>query len=169
MALKSVLNDPDAWEDKELVDSWNAAYDEYKKFHSIHASGKSLVEALTKEEIEDLQSRGLGLGKKRPREGDEDEQEADEDGCVDESYEEEIVEQIREIPIATNGYSDTVAGMEDVAPTSSTMEPSKPDIPEVLMSSVQDESLKNLMMAWYWAGYYTGLQQGQNAGQLRKG
>lgn len=27
--------------------------------------------------------------------------------------------------------------------------------------AVQDEELKNLMMAWYYAGYYTGLYQGQ--------
>lgn len=25
----------------------------------------------------------------------------------------------------------------------------------------QDDSLKNLMMAWYFAGYYTGLHEGQ--------
>lgn len=27
--------------------------------------------------------------------------------------------------------------------------------------AVQDEGLKDLMMAWYYAGYYTGLYQGQ--------
>lgn len=29
------------------------------------------------------------------------------------------------------------------------------------VGGVQDESLKNLMMAWYYAGYYTGLHEGQ--------
>lgn len=29
------------------------------------------------------------------------------------------------------------------------------------MISVQDEGLKNLMMSWYYAGYYTGLLEGQ--------
>lgn len=28
-------------------------------------------------------------------------------------------------------------------------------------STVQDENLKNLMMSWYYAGYYTGLVAGQ--------
>lgn len=28
-------------------------------------------------------------------------------------------------------------------------------------SAVQDEGLKNLMMSWYYAGYYTGLLEGQ--------
>ena len=27
--------------------------------------------------------------------------------------------------------------------------------------ATQDEALKNLMMSWYWAGYYTGLYEGQ--------
>jgi len=27
--------------------------------------------------------------------------------------------------------------------------------------AVQDEGLKNLMMSWYYAGYYTGLLEGQ--------
>lgn len=26
--------------------------------------------------------------------------------------------------------------------------------------AVQDESVRNIMMAWYWAGYYTGLRDG---------
>lgn len=26
---------------------------------------------------------------------------------------------------------------------------------------VQDENVKNLMMSWYYAGYYTGLYEGQ--------
>lgn len=33
-------------------------------------------------------------------------------------------------------------------------------------STVQDENLKNIMMSWYYAGYYTGLHAGQ---QLPKG
>lgn len=29
------------------------------------------------------------------------------------------------------------------------------------VSSVNDETLKNLMMSWYYAGYYSGLYEGQ--------
>jgi hypothetical protein len=29
--------------------------------------------------------------------------------------------------------------------------------------AVQDENLKNIMMSWYYAGYYTGLHAGQQA------
>lgn len=31
----------------------------------------------------------------------------------------------------------------------------------VMGNAVKDEGLKNLMMAWYYAGYYTGLHEGQ--------
>lgn len=30
-----------------------------------------------------------------------------------------------------------------------------------MKSTVQDENLKRLMMSWYYAGYYTGLFEGQ--------
>ena len=32
---------------------------------------------------------------------------------------------------------------------------------------VEDESLKKLMMAWYYAGYYTGLFEGQQQAQKK--
>jgi hypothetical protein len=35
--------------------------------------------------------------------------------------------------------------------------------------TVQDESLKNLMMSWYWAGYYTGLNEGLNRAKQNTG
>jgi len=33
----------------------------------------------------------------------------------------------------------------------------------ILISTVKDESTKNLMMAWYWAGYYTGFNDGEKS------
>jgi hypothetical protein len=30
-----------------------------------------------------------------------------------------------------------------------------------VLGVVKDEALKSLMMSWYWAGYYTGLYEGQ--------
>ena len=33
--------------------------------------------------------------------------------------------------------------------------------PQVLLNSIKDENVRNLMMSWYWAGYYTGLHEGQ--------
>ena len=39
-------------------------------------------------------------------------------------------------------------------------------MPQSLVMGCEDEALKNLMMAWYYAGYYTGLHEGkQQTGQ----
>lgn len=32
---------------------------------------------------------------------------------------------------------------------------------DVIQQTVQDEGLKRLLMSWYYAGFYTGLHQGQ--------
>jgi len=35
------------------------------------------------------------------------------------------------------------------------------DLQSANPAPVQDEGLKKLMMSWYYAGYYTGLHEGQ--------
>jgi len=30
-----------------------------------------------------------------------------------------------------------------------------------VLPTIQDEAMRNLMMSWYYAGYYTGIQEGQ--------
>ncbi|KAL8971364.1 MAG: hypothetical protein Q9197_003323 [Variospora fuerteventurae] len=62
---------------------------------------------------------------------------------------EEVLEQQHHVPSPTrqNGAYDTAAPH---------------GIPATLMhgGETYDESLKNLMMSWYYAGYYTGLYEG---------
>ncbi|OJK02554.1 hypothetical protein ASPACDRAFT_41379 [Aspergillus aculeatus ATCC 16872] len=41
--------------------------------------------------------------------------------------------------------------------------------PHAALAQVQDEGLKNLMMAWYYAGYYTGLYEGQQRANQNQG
>jgi hypothetical protein len=41
-----------------------------------------------------------------------------------------------------------------------------PALPQVLINSVKDENVRNLMMSWYWAGYYTGLHEGQQSSKI---
>jgi hypothetical protein len=36
------------------------------------------------------------------------------------------------------------------------------------LDTVHDEGLKNLLMAWYYAGYYTGLHEGKQQGAAGK-
>ena len=33
--------------------------------------------------------------------------------------------------------------------------------PMLILDSVNNDAIKNLMLSWYWAGYYTGLHEGQ--------
>ena len=37
---------------------------------------------------------------------------------------------------------------------------------ELTRPAVRDDALKNLMMSWYWAGYYTGLHHGKQQSQI---
>lgn len=37
-------------------------------------------------------------------------------------------------------------------------------VANVALDAVHDESLKNLLMSWYYAGYYTGLYEGRQQG-----
>ncbi|CAP98991.1 Pc22g17030 [Penicillium rubens Wisconsin 54-1255] len=50
---------------------------------------------------------------------------------------------------------------QPVADASSVVSTPAMPMPHPIMANVQDESLKNLMMSWYYAGYYTGLHEGQ--------
>ena len=36
-------------------------------------------------------------------------------------------------------------------------------VPAAMANGVKDEPLKNLMMSWYYAGYYTGLYEGRQS------
>jgi hypothetical protein len=167
MAINIDFNDPGAWDDNALVDSWNEALAEYKKFHSIHAKGKSLLEVLTKEEIMDLEKRGIDLGNTQS-ENVENAAGADEDEEAGEEYEEE----------GGNGYEDMNGDVslnvnsEDITITmreaQTQHQPSDAQIPEALMAAIPDQSLRNLMMSWYWTGYYTGYHQGQSDAKAGK-
>ncbi|KUI60685.1 Survival motor neuron-like protein 1 [Cytospora mali] len=150
----------DIWDDSALVSSWNEALDEYKKYHSIHASGGKLEDlpeyrqdANAKPEP-DLpsaapapeRSSAIGSNHAQPEttsvvgaEGT--------DGAAKSGNDEGVVN------------SDRNAGLGQGLNGGGPMPP-----PQALLgskSSVQDEGLKRLLMSWYYAGYYTGLYEGQ--------
>ncbi|KAK2591005.1 hypothetical protein QQS21_011318 [Conoideocrella luteorostrata] len=129
------LSHEEVWDDSALIDSWNEALAEYKKYHSIHAKGGS---------IRDLQPKDLGnVGH----------------------------DQVTESKEASDGAEAVSSGNEDPdhtvskakhAATAST--PAAPP-PQALLGSIRDEGLKKLLMSWYYAGYYTGLFEGQQQTQ----
>ncbi|KAI4285153.1 MAG: hypothetical protein L6R35_004727 [Caloplaca aegaea] len=161
------LSHEEIWDDSALVDSWNAALQEYQLYHSIHARGERVEDIVKEAKASDLSLTGeeQDAGHTSPNMTNclpdlgnlEDGEVEDNDGRVDTSVatgatvelvhdREEVLEQQHHVPSPTrqNRAYDTAAPH---------------GIPATLMNG-EDESLKNLMMSWYYAGYYTGLYEG---------
>ncbi|PTB62153.1 hypothetical protein BBK36DRAFT_8540 [Trichoderma citrinoviride] len=133
------------WDDSVLIDSWNDALREYKKYHSIRAKGGS---------IRDLEQAEVDSAK------------ADVTPKIEESTDTQ-----GHVP----DLSDKGADAADDAPAEKQSESTQPahglnSLPnafpsQAILGTVRDENLKKLLMSWYYAGYYTGLFEGQQQGQ----
>ncbi|KAL1612235.1 hypothetical protein SLS60_000459 [Paraconiothyrium brasiliense] len=163
MAPGISLDDRSAWDDSALINSWDDAVAEYQKYHSISKSGKRLEDVLTEEELERLRGDYGDLLQERTGSG------------VDPITDPDATD-----PAPPQGQTDGEqlsrvgdAGVKDRAPpvTEGSAEatgtdrphdgPFSASMPHALLGSVRDENMKNLMMSWYYAGYYTGLVAGQ--------
>ncbi|KAI4786666.1 hypothetical protein E4T44_13813 [Aureobasidium sp. EXF-8845] len=156
MANKSMSNN-EIWDDSALVRSWNEALEEYTKYHSMSARGErveDVLDAVEKEEeaqstvntkVENLDTM-TGLPQWE---------------TVEPTAEpvQETVDQLRN--------EDPKVQSADAHPVNSSNQAPPPGVSQVLLDSatVQDESLKALMTSWYFAGYYTGLYEGQRKAQ----
>ncbi|EMT62481.1 hypothetical protein FOXG_13843 [Fusarium oxysporum f. sp. lycopersici 4287] len=136
------LTQEEIWDDSALIDSWNEALQEYKKYHSIHAKGGSVREL----EPQNRAEAEAESGSEQPQVTETEEIELDSG----------TAEQNKEIPSSRN---------ESKEPIASQGTPSFPI--QTVLGSVQDESLKKLLMSWYYAGYYTGLYEGQQQAQQK--
>ncbi|KAH7173743.1 uncharacterized protein B0J16DRAFT_350793 [Fusarium flagelliforme] len=133
------LTHEEMWDDSALIDSWNEALQEYKKYHSIHAKGGSL---------RDLEPQSQVEAEPEPKQPQT--TETQENVLISERDEE------NKIPSSRNES-------KEPAPSQSQGVPAFPI--QTVLGSVQDESLKKLLMSWYYAGYYTGLYEGQQQAQ----
>ncbi|KAF8544054.1 hypothetical protein BDD12DRAFT_873788 [Trichophaea hybrida] len=144
------ITQEEIWDDSTLVETWDEALKEYKKYHSIAATGEN-VEALVK---------AAGTVAKV-------EEEEMKDAPAPTVEAETEVEPKIEVEEKTPDPK-PVASPPQVQPEP---EPEPPAFPFAQQHPAgaaagyaiggNDESMRNLMMAWYWAGYYTGLQEGQ--------
>ncbi|KZL69721.1 survival motor neuron-like protein 1 [Colletotrichum tofieldiae] len=144
----------EVWDDSALIDSWNEALDEYKKYHSIHAKGGKLEDG-------DLQ------GKPEPQTIDAQTEAVDQPEIVDDAEganktkgagsSTDVQTTPSGVPIAK-----AISGHGGNGPGPATMGP------QSLLGTVQDEGLKRLLMSWYYAGYYTGLYEGQQQQQQQQ-
>ncbi|KAF2771329.1 hypothetical protein EJ03DRAFT_38967 [Teratosphaeria nubilosa] len=135
------LSHAEVWDDSVLVKSWNEALAEYKQYHSLAAKGEKIdivPDEAEEGEVEDAAA--------------EDETAHDQDVTVEQPPQVNGAEAEPATALPANGMA---------APPVAPALPGGAAVPQALMSTVQDEGLKNIMMSWYYAGYYTGVYEGQ--------
>ncbi|KAL8949453.1 MAG: hypothetical protein Q9222_004440 [Ikaeria aurantiellina] len=145
------LSHEEIWDDSALLDSWEAALEEYQLYHSIHARGERVEDVLKEaEESEDMTLDDTTINGNPSSDAvnglphSEDLEDGElEDGQVGD-----------DLPAGHIDKDDAI-------------------MPNLSTLTVQDPDLKNLMMSWYYAGYYTGLYEGRkqsnNNGTIQEG
>ncbi|KJZ78789.1 hypothetical protein HIM_01562 [Hirsutella minnesotensis 3608] len=160
MAQKQVgMNDKTSWDDSALIDSWNEALQEYKKYHSIHARGGSIQDLMQEDPVNSTETSLAH----EPATSRQEEPEA--------SIKPEESAREEDDPIHVGNASS--ADQNDMAENSATGQNGVPHAPvsaahygpaalapPMNLGLIQDENLKRLLMSWYYAGYYMGLYQG---------
>ncbi|KAI9714418.1 MAG: hypothetical protein M1820_000379 [Bogoriella megaspora] len=158
------LSNKDMWDDAAVQNGWNEVLVEYKKYHSLarykaEDIEKLLDEAEAEEERAIKEDDSEAVGQWVPVEGEPDDHTVDDNGInLQESV--ELSAAAEEVSQNEGEQSPSSVPTQDKATR-------KPNIDSNLLDSIpahgggQDESLKNLMMSWYYAGYYTGYHAGQ--------
>nr|POE82352.1 survival motor neuron-like protein 1 [Quercus suber] len=148
------LSHAEVWDDSTLLSSWNDALDEYKvslqtptihdpranvqqKYHSLAAKGEKAEIS-----IEDAQSMQPGAGQA-------------------ESPVSQVDNPKKKTRAPVTKTKATEADSFRGEETATTVPAPAATLPAAMLNGVQDENLKNLMMSWYYAGYYTGLYEGK--------
>ncbi|KAI0542113.1 hypothetical protein GGR58DRAFT_336479 [Xylaria digitata] len=134
------LTHNEIWDDSVLIDSWDQALEEYKKYHSIHRNGGN-VNDLLKPKHEDTSDAKQNLHE------------------IPDSSNHEKVETASEM--REENLSDKQGTGNAAAQHSHPHVPGAPPSPAGLLSTIRDDGLKSLLMSWYYAGYYTGYYEGQ--------
>ncbi|MCJ1377641.1 hypothetical protein MMC17_000737 [Xylographa soralifera] len=164
---RKALSPEEIWDDSALIQSWDDALEEYKLYHSIHARGERVEDVLLAAQGEDqLMTTDQPLlvdevtAQPNYRPGDESLEDGELEGTEaamsnDPQPDIEHQEKPSTKPRAPIGLPET--NIPELTQNSSS-------IPQgVIAASTQEEAQKNLMMSWYWAGYYTGFYEGQKA------
>ncbi|KAH7356662.1 hypothetical protein BKA65DRAFT_211789 [Rhexocercosporidium sp. MPI-PUGE-AT-0058] len=149
MASNSNASHSQIWDDSSLVNSWNDALEEYKKYHSIKARGENIEKVLKEVEKKDHQ---------KSEDVHYQEDDADDHPAQDPRAKEKASEETADLDITSQEENVPVVEQRESSNRS-------PALPQPLIGQVHDEGLKNLLMSWYYAGYYTGLHEGKQAAQ----
>ncbi|KAK2861379.1 hypothetical protein FQN49_004252 [Arthroderma sp. PD_2] len=162
------LTQEEIWDDSALIQSWEEAAEEYKLYHSIQAKGQKVEDVLREAESSNGNEDDMQI---------EASTEVDAiDGHAVKLSETVTVEELdgktKHTGAQLPGHiaDDTIPGAtteSDQPPVAGSASGTFASMPQMVIngapnpSSIQDEGLKNLMMSWYFAGYYTGLYEGQ--------
>ncbi|GIZ44554.1 hypothetical protein CKM354_000774900 [Cercospora kikuchii] len=145
MANRELTHD-ELWDDSALVNSWNDAFEEYKKYHSLAQKGEKVEVAQESESKAPVLSKAAaylnanGTSKSSPA------------APINFAPSKESSQPTpNQLPSVTA----TVPRPPPAGP------PGLASLPQALIGGAQNEDLKNIMMSWYYAGYYTGLYEGQ--------
>ncbi|KAM0803251.1 hypothetical protein BDR22DRAFT_840065 [Usnea florida] len=158
------LSQAEIWDDSALLRSWDDALAEYKFYHSIHARGERVEDAIKDVEAQEPKTR-LDENDLRPAaagmQSNVISSKELEDGELEES--ESAPHLNRDSTVDFRGPSSVES--EQTRPSANSNPAvergEKRGMPLAVINDVKDEALKNLMMSWYYAGYYTGLYEGQ--------
>ncbi|EGE08164.1 hypothetical protein TEQG_06915 [Trichophyton equinum CBS 127.97] len=165
------LTQEEIWDDSALLESWEEAAEEYRLYHSIQARGQKVEDVLRETEAE----ASNAIEDEMQIETNAETENPSENMTVDVSETVAVEEsdgKIKQVDICTTSQVEDEAAPEltaeaekadTVAPASANLA----NMPQLVLNgapnppNIQDEGLKNLMMSWYFAGYYTGLYEGQ--------
>ncbi|KAK2753922.1 hypothetical protein FQN54_007281 [Arachnomyces sp. PD_36] len=165
------LTQEEIWDDSALIQSWDEAVEEYKLYHSIHARGENVEDVLrqaTAGGIEEddaayeddhgayLTGHNGHPGEEEPEDGEVEEEEYVPADAYSQGASQPHVPKDTSSPAQPRRGADNTG----VSATGKAVKEGM-NMPQALLEGAKDESLKNLMMAWYYAGYYTGLHEGQ--------
>ncbi|KAI5813412.1 hypothetical protein BZA77DRAFT_119511 [Pyronema omphalodes] len=164
------LTHAEIWDDSSLVEAWDDALKEYKKYHSIAAKGED------PEAVIQTTENGVVATADQPTEveiGDAPAVRAAEPVMEDDSTHKAVLEVEIENVKATDIPSVQTPQMPNPQQAQVEMPPFPFTQPHPAGPAAgfaiggNDDAMRNLMMAWYWAGYYTGLQEGQQKAQQK--
>ncbi|KAM5437716.1 hypothetical protein MferCBS31731_005475 [Microsporum ferrugineum] len=164
------LTQEEIWDDSALLESWEEAAEEYKLYHSIRAKGQRVEDVLREAEESNGNEDDMQI-----ETGPEPEEARGEEMVANASSNvivEDSDENIKHTDTCTttqteDGTAPEVAMATDQTYSEAPASGSFAGMPQMVLNgapnppSIQDEGLKNLMMSWYFAGYYTGLYEGQ--------
>ncbi|MCJ1315269.1 hypothetical protein MMC15_000585 [Xylographa vitiligo] len=169
---RKALSLEEIWDDSALIQSWDDALEEYKLYHSIHARGERVEDVLLATQGEDqpmtsdhslLVDEVTTQPNYRP--GDEFLEDRELEGtevAMSNARQPDIEHQETPSTKPRVPIRPSETDIPELTQNSPELTQNSSSIPQgVIGASTLAEAQKNLMMSWYWAGYYTGFYEGQ--------